>query len=958
MIANITSGKKAAPMILYNENKVRAGKAIKIDSSSDIMALKTGAIDVLDTLSEKTKTENSNIQISLSLAIGEDVDNETFSKIARDYLEMTGFGNCPFVVYRHHDTSHQHIHICTSIMTNNEEKVNMYNNYLTSQKATRELEKKYSLKFVSSFKPKKEVESLKGLKEYKELIDNIDRDKANKAQVRKIVAKASTLVLQQYKATSFAEIKKLFKQLGIQIKEVKTEDNLHRGYVFRLEDRQNTPVIKASDLYLAFNENILKRSFDKNISKKAKSHSKRIDRALSIIFKNYDSINNIDFERLLKEKNIVPLYDTYKDGRAYGLSYFDEKSGFIYKASDVNKQFSFNAIKDRVNESIETKASISKLLEDNFYKLYNEVRSFGIRTSAINFAKDENTASDLKISLFKAGVDESNLDALVSNYLAEKVDKLEKAASFVEEKGIIFKALNEYYESNLKEYIANYDDVTESDYIENQFQEEGTDYIDFIKSSVELKLISGAGLQDIVEGFIENKVHEFRLIPLKEHIKENIKNQFSDLIGELTSEDKISYINENREVLSSTIIDLVRSTIAKNPELVKFNDETIKDLLESNVNSFLSSQILIAKTDIVQKAAAQLISGALVQRIDQYKFYLLDKANYADQILLKLQDSQIELFNQEELKQYVNRHIEKVETVILPFLELNKLVGQKAEERDQFVAYTNTIDPGEPKLSKLYFDYQPNDYDKYVELFGRDADKLKTYVTDKFEELAIGKAVNEEITSLIDSLRQDFALRTDLHFTGSLTIDFYNYVLNNKVGINQILSQRIEDLKDFPLDKKGIIAELALSDDGRLVKYLDKVYSHYLPMSTANVIIKNTLNTYINSWKGNLSRKQIAERLLDPIVVKEIKASIETNLKSNDVVNRIYDNKDLIVKLQSRIEESISNTYEFYAQEAPRNIMDDAQIIFNSLGQMLQNTPSKDGLNTARNDRRKRKTPD
>lgn len=958
MIANITSGKKAAPMILYNENKVKAGKAIKIDSSSDIMALQKGAIDVLDSLSEKTKTENSNIQISLSLAIGEDVDNDTFSKIARDYLELTGFGNCPFVVYRHHDTSHQHIHICTSIMTHNEEKVNMYNNYLTSQKATRELEIKYDLKFVSSFKPKKEVESLKGLREYNDLINNIDQDKANKAQIRKIVAKASTLVLQQYKPTSFVETKKLYKQLGIEIKEVKTDDDKHKGYVFRLNDRPNTPVIKASDLYIAFNERILKRSYDKNTGKKAKANSKRIERALTLVFKSYDSINTEDFEQLLKEKNIVPLFDTYKNGKAYGLSYFDEKTGFIFKSSDVNKEFSFNAIKDRVNDSVETKASISKVLEDNFYKLYNEMRSFGVRTSALNFAKQENTASDLQIALFNEGFKDDKLEIIVENYLIDKIEKLEKSASFVEEKGLIFKALNEYYESNLKEYLDNYDDVTESDYIENQFQEEGTDYFDFIKSSVELKLISDTGIKDTVDDFIENKVKEFRLIPLKEHLKENIKEQFSDLIGEYSSEEKIIYINDNREILSSTIFDLVSASVSENSDLIKYDQDTVNELLQSNINSFLTAQIANAKADIIQTAAGQLISGGLEQRIDKYNFYLLDKSNYAGQILSKLDDSQKELFNPQELKEYVNRFIEKVESVILPFLELNKIVTDKAEERDQFVAYTNTMEEVGPKLSKFYFHYHEYDYDKYVHLFGKDADKLKTYVVDKAEQLALGKVVNEEITSLIDSLRQDFALRTDFHYTGNLTIDFYNYVLHNRDYIGNVLDQRIQNLEGIPLDKNEKLRELALGDDGRLVKYFDKVYSNYLPMSTANVIIKNTLNTYTNSWKGDLSRKQIAERLLDPNVINQIKSTIEINVKSNEVANRIYDNKDLIEKLENRIGEAINNSHAFYAYEAPRNIMDDAQIIVNSIGQMLQNKPAKDGLNTARNDRRKKKTPD
>ncbi|MGV6947104.1 relaxase/mobilization nuclease domain-containing protein [Sphingobacterium sp. FBM7-1] len=946
-------------MILYNHNKVMKGKATIIDSSTDAMADKSIAISVLDTLSEKTKTENSNIQISLSLAIGEDLDDATFSKIAREYLEMTGFSDRQFVVYRHHDTAHQHIHICTSLMNENGEKVNMYNNYFASQKATREIEKKYNLKLVSSFKPSKENGVLKGLKDYKELVADIASEKASKAQVRKIVAKASTLVLQQYKPTTFAETRKLYKQLGVEIKEVKDEFDSHKGYVFGLLDRPDTPMIKASDLYLAFNEKILSRAFQKNIGKKEKSNPKRIDRTLSLLFKNYDSINSVDFERLLKEKNIVPLYDTYKDGRAYGLSYFDEKTGFIFKASDINKDYSFNAIKDRVNDTIATKPTISKLLEDNFYKLYNEMRSLGIRTSALNFAKEENTSSDLKIALFNEGIKDDNLEHLVKNYLVDKINKLEQSASFVEEKGLIFKALGEYYQTNLQEYLTNYDGVTETDYIENQFQHEGSDYVDFIKSTIDLKLITNAGIQDSVESFIENKVQEFALIPLKEHIKKSVQEQFTDILTDLNNVEKIKYITNNHEALANTVIDLVKEETSQTEELQKFDIQTIKEVLESNVNAYLNSQVVLAKTDIVQKAAAQLISGGLDQRIDQYNYFLLDKSNYAQQILSKLDFSETNLFKETELDAYLKRHIEKVESVILPFLELNKLINNKAEERDQFIAYTNLMEEGEPKLSKLYFKYNANEFSSYIDLFGKDQDKLKLYIVEKAEQLAIGKAITEEFSSLVDSLRQDFTLDVKHHITGNLTIDFYNYALTHKEGISDLLKQKLQNLKDFPFEKKEILIDQALSADGRMAKYFDKIYSDYLPMSTANVIIKNTLNTYINGWKAaGLSKKQIAGNLSNPNILDQIRTSIDGNLKSNDISNRIFDKDDLVVKLENRIGEIINNSYSFYAQEAPSNVLNEAQTIVNSLGQMFQNTPSKDGLNTARNDKRKRKTPD
>src|SRR5690606_17624961 len=183
MIANITTGNKAASMILYNENKVKAGKATKLDASSPIMLIPSAAIDVFDTHSQKTKTENSNVQISLSLALGENVSDETFINIAQDYLKQIGFNNTPYVIYRHKDTKHQHIHICTSIITHDDQKVDMYYNYIKSMKATRDLEQKYNLKLVSSINKKDENQAIKGLKDYYECVNEIDTYTASKSQI-------------------------------------------------------------------------------------------------------------------------------------------------------------------------------------------------------------------------------------------------------------------------------------------------------------------------------------------------------------------------------------------------------------------------------------------------------------------------------------------------------------------------------------------------------------------------------------------------------------------------------------------------------------------------------------------------------------------------------------------------------------------------------------------------------
>jgi hypothetical protein len=52
--------------------------------------------------------------VSLSLPLQERMEDEQWGAIAADYLTAMGYEGCQYVVYRHHDQAHDHIHIVVS----------------------------------------------------------------------------------------------------------------------------------------------------------------------------------------------------------------------------------------------------------------------------------------------------------------------------------------------------------------------------------------------------------------------------------------------------------------------------------------------------------------------------------------------------------------------------------------------------------------------------------------------------------------------------------------------------------------------------------------------------------------------------------------------------------------------------------------------------------------------------
>lgn len=83
---------------------------------------------------------------SLSLPKTEHLDDDTWSAFADDYIEGMEFIGSQYVVYRHSDRDHDHVHIVASrIRITDGTTVNDSWDYVRSEQLIRELEKKYEL---------------------------------------------------------------------------------------------------------------------------------------------------------------------------------------------------------------------------------------------------------------------------------------------------------------------------------------------------------------------------------------------------------------------------------------------------------------------------------------------------------------------------------------------------------------------------------------------------------------------------------------------------------------------------------------------------------------------------------------------------------------------------------------------------------------------------------------------
>lgn len=115
MIANFNSGSSFYVAANYNDQKVKAGQAEVLDSQH---LRKTTPVEVQKYFDrfQYSRVSKPALHISLSFARADipKLSNDKMVELSKEYLQKMGYDKQPYVLYRHHDTAHPHVHILTS----------------------------------------------------------------------------------------------------------------------------------------------------------------------------------------------------------------------------------------------------------------------------------------------------------------------------------------------------------------------------------------------------------------------------------------------------------------------------------------------------------------------------------------------------------------------------------------------------------------------------------------------------------------------------------------------------------------------------------------------------------------------------------------------------------------------------------------------------------------------------
>lgn len=347
MVARINTSKNISKALNYNEQKVLKGKAEILLASGFIKdADKLNFYDKKQhfyrhiSLNERATTNT--LHISLNFDPSENLSNEKLKAIAEDYMAKIGFGDQPYLVYRHHDAGHPHIHIVSTNIERDGKRISMHRlGANQSEKARKDIEVKFNLV---------KAESKRTAEPFTIIPVNTQKINYGKSETKRTIANVLMLVLNQYKYTSLPELNAVLKLYNVMADRGTENSRMYKqnGLTYRVLDEKGNKVgtpIKASAFYMKPTLSFLERKFKMNEGLR-EPYKKRLQTCIAWILKMQPK--SIDhFIKTLEKENISVVLRTGKEGVIYGITYVDHKTKVVFNGSDLGKMYSARMVLEK-----------------------------------------------------------------------------------------------------------------------------------------------------------------------------------------------------------------------------------------------------------------------------------------------------------------------------------------------------------------------------------------------------------------------------------------------------------------------------------------------------------------------------------------------------------------------------------------------------------------------------------
>ena len=337
MIAKISATENLGGALGYNFKKVEKGEA-SILLAAELYQSKEGRYTMEDVLADmealipkNCRTKKTVFHCSLNPHPDEKLSDETLTQIAKEYMEALGYGNQPYIVFKHNDIAREHIHIVSLRVDSRGQKINDKFEKRRSKKITDALERKFSLIPSSKVTDKAMKETPK--------IDTTQRN------IKEQMSNVVRMVLKHYCFCSLGELNAILSAYNLTVEEIKTEfrGKKYDGLVYVPTDEKgnklSTP-IHASDIGRGVGYTAVQ-----NRMQKSKQNVKPlIPTVRNKVLQTMRTSPNTEKElrQRLEEQGLRVVIRKNESGRIYGITFIDDKEGVALNGSRLGKGYAAN----------------------------------------------------------------------------------------------------------------------------------------------------------------------------------------------------------------------------------------------------------------------------------------------------------------------------------------------------------------------------------------------------------------------------------------------------------------------------------------------------------------------------------------------------------------------------------------------------------------------------------------
>lgn len=368
MIAKIGRSANLYGALAYNQLKVENenGKILfvnkMIETASGHYCVAQLAQSFAPYLIANRNTEKHTLHISLNPDPKDKVSDGRYRDMAEEYMREMGYGEQPYVVFKHTDIDRSHIHIVSVCVDEQGKKISDKFEKMRSMNLCRELERKYGLLPATDKERNQNERSFRQV-DYK--VGDV------KSQIASVVRNLQNY----YQYQTLGEYNALLSLFNITAEKIVGElhGKMQQGLLYiplnEAGQRVGLP-FKAS----LFGKNAGVMALDLHFAKckeQLKDHVAKPTIRASIAIALQSTNNEKDFKQQLTDQGISTMVRRNDAGRIYGMTFIDHNSKTVWNGSRLGTEYSANVFNDYWNgkikpanksEEIETELNASQEL--------------------------------------------------------------------------------------------------------------------------------------------------------------------------------------------------------------------------------------------------------------------------------------------------------------------------------------------------------------------------------------------------------------------------------------------------------------------------------------------------------------------------------------------------------------------------------------------------------------------